>query len=227
MAVPLARLSSGMGTSERIRSRSGETGGVRWFTADLHLGHENIIRYCHRPFADVAEMHDTLIQRWNERVDATDEVWVLGDVAMGPIERSLSLVSRLQGRKVLVTGNHDRCWPGQSRHPIEWEERYRDAGFAEIRHGTIEVAIGDESVLAGHFPYEGDSHDEDRFTRDRPVDDGRWLLHGHVHTRWKVSDRQINVGVDVWDFAPVGEDQLATIIESAAQARGSTSNVDK
>ena len=69
-------------------------------------------------------------------------------------------------------------------------------------------------MLAGHFPYEGDSHDEDRFTRWRPVDDGAWLLHGHVHTSWQVNGRQINVGVDVWDYAPVSEAALAALIEA-------------
>jgi calcineurin-like phosphoesterase family protein len=188
---------------------------VRWFTADLHFGHENIIRYCRRPFADVADMNESLIERWNERVDDDDEVWVLGDVAMGRIDESLGLVGRLRGSKVLVTGNHDRCWPRHPRQPHEWEARYRDAGFATILHGTVETTVGDEPVLAGHFPYEGDSHDDDRFTQERPADHGRWLLHGHVHTRWKVHDRQINVGVDVWDYAPVAEDTIATCIEQA------------
>ena len=216
MANSLAALSTDPGSPDRFHGRISENGGVRWFTSDLHFGHENIIRYCHRPFADVAEMHEVLVGRWNERVDRDDEVWVLGDVAMGPIEQSLSLVRQLQGRKVLVTGNHDRCWPGHPRRPDEWEERYRDAGFAEIQHGTVETEIGGETVLAGHFPYEGDSHDEDRFTGARPVDDGKWLLHGHVHTRWKVCDRQINVGVDVWDYAPVSEDTLEAIIRTVA-----------
>ena len=189
---------------------------MRWFTSDLHLGHENIIRYCHRPFVDVATMNTELINRWNERVDSDDEVLVLGDFALGAIVEGLAAVTRLHGRKVLVTGNHDRCWPAQPRHPSEWEQRYRDAGFADVIHGTVDVDLGRHRVLAGHFPYVGDSHDEDRFTRFRPRDDGKWLLHGHVHTRWQVNDRQINVGVDVWDYRPVSAETLEAIIDDAS-----------
>lgn len=197
---------------DRDPLRLDQNGGVRFFTADLHFGHENIIRYCDRPFGSVDQMNAGLVERWNDTVDDTDEVWVLGDVAMGRIDESLLHVERLRGRKVLVTGNHDRCWAGRKRNPELWLDRYRQVGFAEIFDGTVSAEVAGTPVLAGHFPYEGDSHDEDRFVRWRPTDEGAWLLHGHVHTRWQVHDRQINVGVDVWNYAPVAETTLAEII---------------
>ena len=67
-------------------------------------------------------------------------------------------------------------------------------------------------ALGCHFPYEGDSHDHDRYPDHRPLDDGEWLLHGHVHQRWRVRGRMINVGVDVWDYAPVPEDELVALL---------------
>lgn len=184
-----------------------------WLTADLHLGHANIIRYCDRPFAAVADMDERLVDRWNERVADDDTVLVLGDVALGPIASSLGLVRRLAGRKVLVAGNHDRCWAGNGKKAGAWHERYLDAGFVEVRQGTIEVEVGGHRVRAGHFPYEGDSHDEDRFTSHRPDDDGSWLLHGHVHDCWRQRGRMINVGVDAWDYRPVSEDDVAALVE--------------
>lgn len=189
----------------------------RFWTADLHFGHENIIRYSHRPWSTVAAMDAGLVARWNDVVDDDDEVWVLGDVAMGPIVESLAHVADLRGRKVLVAGNHDRCWHGHGDRALPWVERYLDAGFAEIVQGTVPVRIGDldVEVLAGHFPYEGDSHDEDRFTDHRPVDEGAWLVHGHVHERWQVEQRQVNVGVDVWDWRPVPEETLVAIVGGA------------
>ena len=184
-----------------------------WLTADLHLGHANIIRYCDRPFDGVAHMDERLVDRWNERVGDDDTVLVLGDVALGPIASSLALVRELAGRKVLVAGNHDRCWAGNGRRALAWHERYLDAGFAEVRQGTIDVEVGAHRVRAGHFPYEGDSHDEDRFTSYRPEDDGCWLLHGHVHDRWRQRGRMINVGVDAWDHRPVSEDDVVALID--------------
>lgn len=185
-----------------------------WLTADLHLGHANIIGYCDRPFEAVAEMDERLVERWNERVGGGDTVFVLGDVALGPIKASLGLVRRLAGHKLLVAGNHDRCWAGNGTAKAHaWHERYLDAGFAEVRQGTIEVDVSGRRVRAGHFPYEGDSHDEDRFTKHRPRDDGGWLLHGHVHDRWRQRGRMINVGVDAWDYRPVHEDDVVALIE--------------
>ena len=50
-----------------------------WFTADTHLGHQNIIKYCNRPFKTLDEMDTAIIRNWNERVDPDDTVLVLGD----------------------------------------------------------------------------------------------------------------------------------------------------
>lgn len=182
---------------------------TRFFTADLHLGHRNIIEYCSRPFLDVDEMNAALVDRWNETVGDEDEVIVLGDVAMGRISETLPLVGRLRGRKVLLAGNHDRCWQGHRQGVEAATVRYLDAGFDEIWQGQVEVQLDGMAVLACHFPYRGDSQDHDRYVEHRPVDRGAWLLHGHVHERWRSSGRMINVGVDVWDYRPVPEHDLA------------------
>jgi calcineurin-like phosphoesterase family protein len=36
-----------------------------WLTADFHLGHANIIRYCSRPFATVDEMDQAILEQLN------------------------------------------------------------------------------------------------------------------------------------------------------------------
>ena len=75
-----------------------------WFTADLHLGHRNIIDYCHRPFTDVDAMNRALIDNWNETVTENDTVWILGDFALGRIAETLPLVAELSGRRILLAG---------------------------------------------------------------------------------------------------------------------------
>jgi len=77
-------------------------------------------------------------------------------------------------------------------------------------------------VLLHHFPYDGDSHDEDRYVQWRPVDEGDWLLHGHVHTNWRQNGRMINVGIDAWDLAPVAEDTLVELITGSDATSGAT-----
>ena len=54
--------------------------GKIFFTSDLHFGHENVLRFDHRPFASVEEMDDELIRRWNAKVAPGDLVYVLGDL---------------------------------------------------------------------------------------------------------------------------------------------------
>jgi calcineurin-like phosphoesterase family protein len=183
-----------------------------WFTSDLHLGHANIIEYCGRPFADVDTMNAALIERWNAVVQPDDTVWVLGDMVLGRSNATLPLVGMLHGRKLLLAGNHDRCWLGHGSKADEWTERYLAAGFAEVHQEQMTLTIGSHRVEACHFPYRGDSHDHDRYPQHRPIDRGDWLLHGHVHERWRQRGRMINVGVDAWALQPVSEPELAAVI---------------
>ena len=190
-----------------------------WFTSDLHFGHANIIKYSKRPFHDLAHMHETLIDRWNQVVSTDDDVWVLGDLAMGDIEDSLALVRRLHGQKILVSGNHDRCWMFHGAKHQPWIDRYRDAGFDEILQGEVTFQLGDTTVGLCHFPFHGDSQYDDRYTHARPADNGQWLLHGHVHGSWKQWGRMINVGTDVWGYQPVAAEVLSDLVRQGPEDR--------
>jgi len=158
-----------------------------WCTADLHLGHANIIRYCHRPFADVATMDAAIVGAWNRLVGPDDEVWVLGDFALGTLAESLPRGRLLHGTKHLVVGNHDRPFTGKM------EDRYlEEGGFTSVHHGTVELVLDPgHTVACSHFPSRGDSGETDRFLSDRPEDVGGWLLHGHVHDTWRQEGRQV------------------------------------
>lgn len=185
-----------------------------WFTADLHLGHHNIIKYCNRPFDDVEAMNDALINNWNEVVAQDDTVWVVGDFALGQIAETLPIAAKLHGHKILVAGNHDRCWDGNGRRAEGWTKRYLDAGFDKIIQGQTTVNVDGTKVLVCHFPYRGDSHGRDRFADHRPADKGAWLLHGHIHERWAQQGRMINVGVDLTDFRPISSSEIAELIQA-------------
>jgi calcineurin-like phosphoesterase family protein len=196
---------------------------VRFYTSDLHLGHRRISELAGRPFTSVEEMDETLVGRWNETVDAGDEVWVLGDVAMGKIDESLALCRSLSGHKHLILGNHDRPFMERDKPAkrAAWMARYLDeGGFDYIAYGGCEVLAlpGGARVVVelNHFPYRGDSQNVDRYLDARPVDRGDWLLCGHVHEKWRQRDRMINVGVDVRDFRPVAEPTLTAIIAADA-----------
>ena len=183
---------------------------TNWFTADTHFGHANIIRYCNRPYASVEEMDADLVRRWNERVADGDTVWVLGDFALGRLERSLAHAGRLKGRLRLVVGNHDRPFTGDAARRARWEETYLRAGFETVEHGAVPFLLaGRHRVTLCHFPYAGDSQDTDRYLERRPPDDGLPLVHGHVHEKWHRNGRQLKVGVDRNGYAPLSEAEVA------------------
>lgn len=174
---------------------------TRYFTSDLHLRHARIIDYCGRPYLDANDMDQNLIGRWNAMVQPDDEVYVLGDLFLGR-KVDLPLLGVLRGRKTLLKGNHDQR-PNQA---------YEDQGFTVVT-GQMTFEIAGQTVTACHYPFTGDScGTEDRYPELRPRDEGQWLIHGHVHDKWQVKSRMINVGVDVWDFRPVTEAQIAQII---------------
>lgn len=187
-----------------------DTGRV-WFSSDMHFGHQNILKFGRdQTFSDLETMHEALIRRWNANVRPDDTVFVLGDVAMGPRSETLPLVAQLNGKKHLIAGNHDNCWE-HGKNPSKWIEAYHDAGFLTIHTEAllrIERDGWDTTVRLHHFPYSGDHTDEDRYPHARVKDDGVPLLHGHVHDLWqfRASEKgtpQVNVGTDVWGFAPV------------------------
>lgn len=188
-----------------------------FFTADPHFLHANINRLAGRPFASVEEATEAMVERWCERVTDRDDVIVLGDACMGPIRESIEVVRALPGNKHLVPGNHDRVsalYRGSPAKKAEWRDLYGGV-FHVLPEHVERFPIGaDLSVDLCHFPYEGDSHGEDRYVEARPKDEGRWLVHGHVHEAWKVRGRQVNVGVDVWDYAPVSETELVEVIRA-------------
>lgn len=177
-----------------------------WFTSDQHFGHENIIKYCNRPFSSAEAMNVELMRRHNVVVGVRDLVYHLGDFSMHP--RELHRLKDLNGEHHLIAGNHDRC------HPVHkgWEKAkkfYLDAGFKSVDFSEQHRLPNDEDVVLHHLPYTGDHHDsEERYAEWRPIDMGLWLFHGHVHTTWKKRDRMINVGVDQWAYAPVSLDEI-------------------
>ena len=77
----------------------------RFIIGDLHLGHKNIIEYCSRPFVDVDDMNISLISNWNSVITKTDKVYVNGDVCIN--KKYLSLLNEMNGKKILIPGNHD------------------------------------------------------------------------------------------------------------------------
>ncbi|MDE6030769.1 MAG: hydrolase, partial [Oscillospiraceae bacterium] len=79
-----------------------------YYTADLHFGHDNVIKFDNRPFSSVEEMDRTIIEHWNGRVTYNDDVYIVGDFAFKNERPFTWYLDRLKGKKHLIVGNHDR-----------------------------------------------------------------------------------------------------------------------
>lgn len=81
---------------------------MNYYIADWHYGHDNILHYDNRPFANVEEMNRALVTLWNETVSDDDTVYVLGDMFWCKPSEAVSVLRALNGHKILIKGNHDK-----------------------------------------------------------------------------------------------------------------------
>lgn len=190
-----------------------------YFTSDLHLFHDRVIEYSNRPFTTVAEMHETLIARWNATVPSYGVVYVLGDVGTSNIEKLRSILNRLHGSLILISGNHDA-----SNHAMF------KAGFSCVLYSAT-LFIANKRVELNHCPPRGifredttgmrgsdgteNWHGEKRHLRfSRDYSEDAFWLHGHTHKKPKerVLGKMFDVGVDANNFTPVSISQIESWI---------------
>ena len=177
---------------------------MRYFTSDTHYGHANIIGFCDRPHVDVHHMNVDLVNRAAAMLGPDNELWHLGDVALGYLDSSLTNLARIPAAVTLVAGNHDRCHPYNGKRGERFVEVYRERCQLRdliLANTRLTLANGVE-IQVSHFPFAETeavaTSRPDKFARWRPVDDGAWLLCGHIHEKWRQRGRAINVGVDAW-----------------------------
>lgn len=177
-----------------------------WIISDTHFGHENIIKYCNRPFKDAFHMDSVMIRRWRGRVKPEDTVYHLGDVMLMArlTDQEIQLfLSQLPGKKILILGNHDKS-----------AERMVQLGFiAAFESAIIQVPqLSGMRVLLNHYPIK---NLPESFNRDgQPV---KYVLHGHIHNSTEKSralltadkgelvhipEFNINCSTEMWNYEP-------------------------
>lgn len=167
-----------------------------WFISDTHFGHRNIITFkdnegnlC-RPFSSIEEHDETIIENHNKVVKPHDKVYHLGDVAIN--KKSIETVSKLNGKKILIKGNHD-IFKLNDYTPY----------FTDIRSYKI---MPKHNLIISHIPV---------------VLSERWEfnLHGHTHSNFTltpeglIDKRYINVCLEQTSFNPVSFEEVLEIIK--------------
>lgn len=180
-----------------------------FFTSDTHFGHKNIIDFCKRPFFNVEEMNETLIENWNSIIPEDGEIFVLGDFAFGNHAFWEYIINRLNGKIHLIIGNHDRR--ALSNHC--------DKLFESINF-QLQLNINNKIIDLNHYPflcYAGSYRGEN----------SSYNLFAHVHTSNKLEyntgldferlsnlfPTQYDVGVDFNNYKPISYIEIKEKIE--------------
>jgi calcineurin-like phosphoesterase family protein len=197
----------------------------RFVISDTHFGHTNSWEKFKladgsplRPFTSTEEMDETMIERWNAKVKPSDTVYHLGDVVIN--KKYLNLVSRLNGRKILIRGNHD----------IFGDDDYYNVGFEQI-HG---VRVFVDKFILSHIPLHPDCV-TNRFKVN---------VHGHLHaneimrTRTNMvhgymtglvtepDPRYLCVSVERTNYEPLHFDEVQALIDKRWADTGYTGPVN-
>jgi calcineurin-like phosphoesterase family protein len=180
-----------------------------FFTSDTHFSHSNIILYCDRPFLkldgqpDPDAMNRELFRGWNSVVGPEDTVYHLGDFAMSNWRNWKSFRAKLNGKIVLVRGNHDRKLDTWMLPQDKW----------------VECMMLPDGTFLTHVP--PDYRDQERYGHDKPIThpvppEATRVFCGHVHDRWGYTEAVIdgrvvpcyNVGVDIRGYVPQTMEQI-------------------
>lgn len=174
---------------------------MKYVTGDLHLGHDEIIGYCKRPYPNVKVMDRTITKDHNNIVTDDDDVYIIGDFSLKTAQYRGTLenyVQKLNGRLHLILGNHD----------IKDAWLYCEIGFWSVHAPYLEV---DEFVLA-HDPALS------QIDRSRP------FLCAHVHDLFVLQKNVLNVGVDIWG-KPLSLDFVRQYLKDNMEGIGNENSV--
>lgn len=116
-----------------------------WIGSDFHWGHKNIAKFCpdtRGHYADINHMNEDMVKQWNELVQPEDLVYMLGDVAFMSASEASATMARLNGRKILIKGNHDS--------KTVKDKTFRSC-FEEI-HDYLVINYDKHRVVMFHYP---------------------------------------------------------------------------
>ncbi|MEY8366998.1 metallophosphoesterase [Anaerovoracaceae bacterium 41-7] len=162
-----------------------------WLIADTHFCHNNIIKYCNRPFTSADEMDKKMITNWNSAVKNKDRIFMLGDFCLAGRDRIVEVGNKLNGRKTLIMGNHDSASL----------KTYYEAGFEIVSRHPI---IIEDFIILSHEPM---------FTpRKYPY----FNIYGHVHNDERFKDytsTSFCVSAERLDYTPIRLDTIKDVVE--------------
>jgi calcineurin-like phosphoesterase family protein len=160
-------------------------------------------------------MDKCLVDNWNRYIKPEDTVYVLGDLTLSPYSYMLPISSKLNGIKYLIKGNHDSFSNAQ----------YKKLGFTVF--DEVKLKLFGQICRLSHYPYKIPWYKKPfvyksmlRFNDRRPPKvKGEFLLHGHTHTKYKIRNNMVHVGVDAWNLYPVSVPEIESLVNRSKNGK--------
>jgi calcineurin-like phosphoesterase family protein len=170
----------------------------RFVISDTHFNHENIIRYCDRPFANAKEMNEAIIENWNSIVKSKDVVYHGGDFGFGDITQLIDLRNKLNGTMRLILGNHDKRYnlKGWLKGILKFDDHVYDCPI-----------ILDDFFILSHYPI---------FLEANSVFAN---IYGHLHQNLYSNPKNLcyfNMCVEQHDYKPVAWEDVSACLEKSS-----------
>lgn len=178
--------------------------------SDTHFGHENIIKYCSRPFPSLDAMNEAIIHRWNSVVQPLDTVYHLGDFCLGNLQTWAEIRARLNGHVILIKGNHDRHTTKKLSGIFDEVHQFGVIDDVLLSHYPVYApALSIDTIRDIKVPFILQKV-EDTVLRKRAAAANallegacKYVIHGHVHNSFADNfPGHYNVSADVIDFTP-------------------------
>lgn len=115
---------------------------MNYFISDTHFGDKRVFDKCSRPFKDVNECAEFIVDRWNDKVKGDDHVYILGDIAEDSYVDGIDILKRLKGHKHFIVGNHD-----EKMLPL-----YKKSGVFESIDFIKLITDSGRKVCLRHYP---------------------------------------------------------------------------
>lgn len=165
------------------------------YIADIHFGHRNVIEFDSRPFIDIEEMDNALIQLWNGRVTNKDDVYILGDFAYRNEKLEEEYLSQLRGKKHLIIGNHDN----------KMLKNEKAMSYFHSVDKMMHVTDNGNQICLCHYP----------IAEWNGYHKGHLHIYGHIHNRkddtflfMRNKEGALNAGCMINNYVPVSLNEL-------------------
>lgn len=168
-----------------------------WFTADWHLNHKNVLKLSSRPFGDIEQHDEYILNKCNELVDKDDVLIFCGDLAWNQSYNNYkSIFEKINCKNIyFILGNHDsksaliRC--------------QKEGLITSIIENKI-FNIDSDHIFVSHFPYR-------EFIG---FHNGYYHIYGHCHGNIPDYCKSTDCGVDCWEYGCVEWSELKQYIDT-------------